>query len=1062
MPCPPSTISSIFISTQLSRRKTMIRSFPMSDDHSNDAHDSETQHSIQRREFIKLLGFGAASAVGAPGLMAGPFSEAKPGFEELIPRDKKLRKEWLDSLFERGSSHRHQGTDLATIGMPVGGLCAGQLYLQGDGSLACWQIFNKHHFSGYGATNYQYRTPESPLESGFALLLKRDGKETVIPFGQESFPEVSFTGEYPIGTLRYERQDLPVTTRMEAFSPFIPLNEEDSALPLTIFEFTFKNTSNKAVDIGLAGWLENGVCFHSAGYRTDLRTTAFAPGKEWSSILHGVASAPPEKVENPRPARILADFEGEDYGDWIAEGEAFGAGPASGTLPNQQEVSGFEGEGLVNTYIDRDTPKGALTSPEFTIDRRFLNFLIGGGSQAGKTCLNLIVDGKVVRTATGKNSERLAWETFPVFELEGSRARIQIVDDSTEGWGHINVDQIQLGDVPVAGPAGPVQDLEDAGTMGIQLLCPGRPWIHADSDDAANWLDLASHSTAYPINERKIAGIATRDWIRLEPQASTTVRAVLAWNFPNREQGNFYATRFADAQEVLDYACLNMDRLSGQTHLWHDTYYDSTLPYWLLDRLIFTASNIATGTCQWWANGRFWAWEGVGCCHGTCTHVWNYAHSMARLFPGLEKSARVMQDLGVALHDNGLVGFRGDLNGAYAADGQAGTVLKCYREHQMSADASFLKENWSKIKRVLEFSIAQDGNEDGLIENSQHNTFDINFEGPNTFVGSLYLSALRAGEEMAREMGETDLADRLHAIFESGSRKTLDRLWNGEYFIQDVDLEKYPDYQYGEGCLSDQMFGQGWAHLLGLGYLYPRENVEKTLQSVWTYNWTPNIAPYNHKYKPERWFIAPGEAGLFTCTWPKSAFINNGVRYRSEVWTGIEYQVAGHMIWEGMLTEGLAIIRAVHDRYHPSRHNPYNEVECGDHYARALASWGAYAALSGFVSHGPGRHLQFAPRMTPGRFKAAFTTAQAWGSFQQSAERGTLQAQLDVRWGTLPLQSFAIGHETRPTQVKVTKTENGALPTFQFTWDPASKLVKIQFSREIQIPAGESIEIQIA
>jgi uncharacterized protein (DUF608 family) len=1016
---------------------------------------------IQRREFIKLIGIGAASAVGSPGLMAGPFTGSKPGFEELIPGDKKLRQAWIDALFERGASHEFHGSDLAAIGMPVGGLCAGQLYLQGDGTLACWQIFNKHHFTGYGATSYQFRTPDAPIESGFALRLRQNGAEQIVPYNRESFPEVRFTGEYPIGTVRYQRGDLPVTTRMDAFSPFIPLDEKDSGLPVTIFEFTLENSSDTSVEVGLAGWLENGVCFHSAGYRTDLRATTFRRHPSRADILHGVTAAPVEQVANPRPARMLADFEGGTYGDWRIEGSAFGTTPANGTLPSQQEVSGFEGEGLVNTYLDKDLSKGTLTSPEFTIDRRFLNFLIGGGSHTGKTCLNLVVDGKIVRTATGRNDERLAWETWPVFDLEGATATIQIVDDSTDGWGHINVDEIQLSDVPVAGPAGPVHELEDAGTMGLCILSPGTPWSSDQLAGQGEWLELDTHAVAYPIAERRRAGLTTRDWVTLAPGESTRFVALLAWHFPNRKEGNFYATRFEDAGAVLDYVTDHMERLSGQTHLWHETYYDSTLPYWLLDRLMFTASNIATGTCQWWGDGRFWAWEGVGCCHGTCTHVWNYAHTMARLFPRLEKSVREMQDLGVALHENGLVGFRGELNGAYAADGQAGTVLKCYREHQMSPDRSFLEANWPKIKRVLEFSIAQDGDEDGLIENSQHNTFDINFEGPNTFVGSLYLAALRAGEEMALEVGDTALAQRLHNIFVSGSKKTLERLWNGEYFVQEVDLEKHPDFQYAEGCLSDQLFGQGWAHLLGLGYLYPRENVRRTLESIWRYNWTPDIAPYNSKYKPERWFIAPGEAGLFTCTWPKSTHINNGVRYRNEVWTGIEYQVAGHMIWEGMLTEGLALIRAVHDRYHPARHNPYNEVECGDHYARALASWGAYAALSGFVCHGPERHIQFAPRINPESFKAAFTASEGWGTFSQSVEKSRLNAAIELKWGTLPLRSIALHSPRRPGRIQIA-VDGQTAPAFGYAWDPETQLVRIDLAQELRIPTGGRLTLEMS
>src|SRR5690606_36227907 len=195
-------------------------------------------------------------------------------------------------------------------------------------------------------------------------------------------------------------------------------------------------------------------------------------------------------------------------------------------------------------------------------------------------------------------------------------------------------------------------------------------------------------------------------------------------------------------------------------------------------------SNLATGTTRYWKNGRFWAWEGVVCCPGTCTHVWNYEHAMARLFPSLERSVRELQDFnprenGGGFHeDTGLVGFRSDDN--YAADGQCGTILKAYREHQMSPDNAFLERNYARIKKALEFSMSHDENDDGLIEDLQHNSFDINFFGPNTFVGSLYLAALRAGEEMARDMGDHDFAKRCRKVFEKGAKLTLDRLWNGE------------------------------------------------------------------------------------------------------------------------------------------------------------------------------------------------------------------------------------------------------------------------------------------
>jgi len=157
----------------------------------------------------------------------------------------------------------------------------------------------------------------------------------------------------------------------------------------------------------------------------------------------------------PHPDIRIADFEGADYGAWTVEGTAFGTGPAHGTLPNQMPVSGFVGEGLVNSYFGGDGSTGTLTSPPFTIERRFINFLIGGGRYPGETCLDLLVDGRVVRTATGPNnrpggSERLVWRSWAVSDLLGREAVLRIVDSATGGWGHINVDEITQSDERVA------------------------------------------------------------------------------------------------------------------------------------------------------------------------------------------------------------------------------------------------------------------------------------------------------------------------------------------------------------------------------------------------------------------------------------------------------------------------------------------------------------------------------------------------------------------------------------------------------------------------------------
>ena len=181
-----------------------------------------------------------------------------------------------------------------------------------------------------------------------------------------------------------------------------------------------------------------------------------APGTKWQSVrganwrdaLFASTQRHRTRPDGPiEPDVVIADFEGSDYGDWKVTGEAFGPGPARGTLPPQMEVTDFQGKGLVNTYFKGDGTTGTLTSPPIRIERPFVNFLIGGGGHKGKTCINLLVEGKVVRTAAGPNTvpgghEKLQWRSWDVGQFVGQQAVLQIVDNFTGGWGHINIDQI--------------------------------------------------------------------------------------------------------------------------------------------------------------------------------------------------------------------------------------------------------------------------------------------------------------------------------------------------------------------------------------------------------------------------------------------------------------------------------------------------------------------------------------------------------------------------------------------------------------------------------------------
>jgi non-lysosomal glucosylceramidase len=995
-------------------------------------------HDAERRQFLVtagslLLAQGAMSAVGTVQPAAGPY-DMSDTIDHFVPVDKKLSPAWVRSLFERGASTWYSGADLETLGMPVGGICAGQVYCTGDGRLVYWDIFNENINTGWGAANY-WKTRRGPedaiagnrrrqanrLLQGFAIDVAQDGRRLARSLDAAGYPDVTFCGEYPIARIRYADEDIPVDVTLQAYSPFIPTNAQDSALPATVMSFEVTNTSSAPVDVSIAGWLENGVLSVSAGDLVGQAERVAAVHRDRGGAMAVGRARPLERQARARPPIVFADFEGGNYEGWTIEGEAFGEQPAAGTLENQQHVSGFKGSGLVNTFLGGDEPIGRARSRTFTIERPWIAFLIGGGGHDGQTCINLIVDGDVVRTATGRNNERLTAANWDVTDLAGRRAHFEIIDEASGPWGHINIDQIEFRDTPMPRSTLALREQPDFGSMAIMAVDGEGSIASVDVDPDVSIdrrIDAARTGTAngvQPVGDAQV--MAAAKTVRLRPGETKTLTFVIAWYFPNlwyRDErvGNHYAKQFRSAADVASYVAANLERLRDETLRWHDTYYDSTLPRWLLDRIGMTVCNLATTTCQWWRNGRFWAWEGGGCCAGTCGHVWNYAHGLARLFPELERSAREMQDFapGVGMDaDTGAIAFRGEAWNMWAGDAQGGYVLKAYREHLCSADDQFLNRNWPAIRKAMLFLIEQDADNDGLIEGSQHQTYDQNYFGANTFVGALYLAALLAAAAMADRVGDEAFARRCRTIAAAGSRHTMDRFFNGEYFVQDVDLEKHPDWQYGPGCLADQLFGQSWAHQLALGYVYPKDAVRSGLTSVWKYCWAPDVAVQNKAHAPERWFAYPGEAGLFTCTWPKSVHLGpKSTRYRNEVWTGIEYQVASHMAWEGMLTECLAICRAIHDRYHPSKRNPFNEIECGDHYARSLASWCVLTGLSGFTYDGPGGVIGFAPRITPERFRAPFTSAEGWGTFEQVRDGGEQRSELTLRYGRLRLREVRL------------------------------------------------------
>ncbi len=1023
---------------------------------------------VQRRDFLKCLGASATVSL-VPGwpVMAGPFT--RQDFAKLVPADKKLSADWVKSLFARGAPTVYRGAELEKIGMPVGGICAGQLYLGGDGKLWHWDIFN--HYVRTSAEHYaKPMKPTAPLTQGFTLTI--GGKMRALD--STGFSDIRFRGEYPIGHVEYRAEGVAVT--LEAFAPFIPLNTDDSSLPATVMQFAVKNTSNAAVEATLNGSLENVIARSAVCVRRN-RTIA-GPNFTFLECSAQKSTAPEAP---PQPDIVFEDWNRESYDGWKVEGTAFGAGPIrKSAIPSYQGDVGGDTERVVNSHAtapgtnvaEKDNATGKLTSRPFRIERNYITFWIGGGGHPGKTCLNLLVGGpswagsdaagQVVRSATGKGDNKMTLQSFDVRALKGKEAAIEIVDAQQGSWGNIGVGKITFTDRGAT--PGPLEQLPDFGTMGLALL--GDPATVTAVCDRRTSVSNTTDGVSPASLPDSVVGELGRT-LRLGAGESVTATFVLTWHFPNLTMaklpgGRFYAVKFDSAAAVAKYVADHFERLASQTRLWHDTWYDSTLPYWFLDRTFLNTSILATSTCFRFMDGRFYGWEGVGCCAGTCGHVWHYAHAVGRLFPELERDLRERVDFGLAMKPDGAIRFRGEHNDMPAVDGQAGAVLRALREHQMSVDDAFLKRNWPGIKKATEWLIAQDADNDGIIAGSQHNTLDANWFGPVAWLSGLYLAALRAAEELAREVGDAAFAQRCRTIWETGRQRILD-LFDGAYFINQPDPKHPNAINSGTGCEVDQVFGQSWAWQVGLGRVLPEKETLSALGSLWKYNFSPDVGPYREVNKPGRWYAMAGEAGLLMCTFPrtdwdfqKACGVGNTkpgpAGYFNECMNGFEYQAAGHMIWEGLVQEGLAVTRAVHDRYHASRRNPWNEVECGDHYARSMASYGVYLAACGFEYHGPKGHIGFAPRLTPENFKAAFTTAEGWGTFSQKTEGRRRKAEITVKYGRLRVKTVSLVGQ------KVANVSMNGQPV-EFRHEAKDGKVLVILATEVVVLASHKLEV---
>ena len=870
---------------------------------------------LPRRTFLKQ----AVGALGSASQMG-----AWPALGETLEIETPVRDTSAHATAGRDAAFPRvfTGRQLKMLAFPLGGVAAGSVSLGGRGQLRDWEMFNRPN-KGWSP---DYALPAIWTQSGEAKPVARVLESRILPpyegahgLGATNSPGLSrldaatFTGEYPLAHIAFQDRTLPVTVELEAFSPFIPHEPDDSGLPVAILRYRVTNPRHTSAKVSIAWSLANPIKDAAAKPNDpDTRQNAFRSNQRIAGIVMSNPSLPSDDAMQGSMALVAQSQAGVDVSHW------------------------------------RGWPLGRWW-----------------------------------------NSPMLFWDAFSA-----------------------------------TGELGPEPD--ECNSVGVVL------------------------------QRATIAPCHSQDFTFL-----------LAWHFPNRTPdgcgweapkgmggtriGNYYATRFADAWEAADYTATHLATLEQRTRLFAETFRESTLPAAIKEAASANLSTLASTTCFRTADGEFHGFEGVddklGCCFGNCTHVWNYETATAFLFPSFARSLRKAA-FGYSMDDAGAMHFRQLLpdgharSGFAAADGQMGQVLHAYLDWKLTGDDAWLRTMWPRVKKAIEFAWVPggwDANRDGVMEGVQHNTYDVEFYGPNPLCGIYYLGALRAGEGMARRMGDTRSAEEYHRLFTQGSRWIDANLFNGTFYIQQVrgyradqiapqlrsdmgasDTE-HPEYQLGTGCLVDQLMGQCLADVAGLGDLLERKNMTATLRAMHAYNYKRTML---HDDNVERTFALNDEAAVVVCSYGTGTRPRIPFPYFAEVFTGLEHAAAAMMIYAGMVDEGVEFVANVRARYDGEKRNPWDEAECGHHYARAMSSWSSVVALSGFAYDGGEAAVIAVPRLAHRSFKSFWATGTAWGEFSYApGTRGGTFFTLRVLAGTLRCRSVQITAASAKTRLHAGEKE---------------------------------------
>ena len=814
----------------------------------------------------------------------------------------------------------------------LGGIGTGNISLDQNARLCDFEIWNKPN-KGFRSpyTFFAVRT-ENPdgdvrikaLESQLAPPFNYSHGANVTDLGGlPRFRESGMTGNYPFVSFTLSDKNMPVEAGIEAFTPLIPLNADDSSLPAAILRYVIKNISGSPLTVSVAGSMAN-LCHYKtvnggAGSQFD--------GKGVNRYvdqgnIRGIHFLPSDKTEAApdylEAALLTTEKAGVSHIEYWNEGAWW--------------------DGLQDFWNDFSA------DGELTCGRELRGK--GGRLHASPISVASLCIKKEI--SAGESS---------VFEFVIS-------------WYHPNRIWSWDQNAPVCDCADPASC---GGDCGCDSGADAGPASCCDTgSDCGAGADFASCCDA------ALDGGGSGPDPSPAPAGRATIR-------------NYYA-KFGPPLKTAAYLVDNLERLESLSRKFADALMSGTMPEYALDAVSANITVIRSNTCFRVEDGSFFGWEGcsdfVGCCDGNCTHVWNYTQTLAFLFPELERSMRRTEFL-YETEDDGRMYFRAYhyLNDPEhtlppAADGQLGTVVRLYRDWKLCGDDAFIREMWPKAKLALEYAFTHwDIDGDGIMEGEQHNTYDIEFYGMSSMLNSIFYAALRAGEEISAYLGNAADAEKYAQIRRKGAQKLDELTFNGEFYTQLIsDVNEYK-YQYGAGCLADQLLGQYQAHVCGLGYVLDEKNVKSAMRSIYKYNF---VEDFGDIVNLQRMYALNQNRGLLLCSWPNGGRPLIPFVYSDEVWTGFEYQVAAHLIYEGFAEEGLKIVEAARERHDGVERSPWNEVECGHHYARSLSSYAVLLALTGFRCDAVNKTLTFKPAINSDNFAGFFCCADGWGIYRRT------------------------------------------------------------------------------